>query len=30
MEMMNDALNDVRKYIQASKPGAVRKPFKPF
>lgn len=29
-EQMNDALNDVRKYVNASKPGSVRKPFKPF
>lgn len=29
-DMMNDALNDVRKYVNASKPGTVRKPFKPF
>lgn len=29
-EMMNDALSDVRKLVNASKPGAVRKPYKPF
>lgn len=29
-EMTNDALGDVRKYVNASKPGTIRKPFKPF
>ena len=29
-QQMNDALNDVRKYVNASKPGRIRKPFKPF
>ena len=29
-EMMNDALGEVRKYVNASKPGTIRKPFKPF
>lgn len=29
-EMMNEALGDVRKYVNASKPGTIRKPFKPF
>ena len=29
-EQMNDALGDVRKYINASKPGSIRKPLNPF
>ena len=29
-EQMNDALSDVRKYINASKPGSIRKPLNPF
>ena len=29
-EMMDDALGDVRKYVNASKPGRVRKPQNPF
>lgn len=29
-DMMNDSLNEVRKYVNASKPGTIRKPFKPF
>ena len=29
-QQMNDALSDVRKYVNASKPGRIRKPYKPF
>jgi hypothetical protein len=29
-EMMDDAKNEVRKYVNASKPGSVRKPQNPF
>ncbi len=29
-DQMNDALSDVRKYVNASKPGSIRKPLKPF
>ena len=30
MRQMNDALSDIRKYVNASRPGTVRKPYKPF
>lgn len=29
-EQLNDSLNDVRKYVNAAKPGRVRKPYNPF
>ena len=29
-QQMNDALSDVRKYVNAAKPGRIRKPYKPF
>ena len=29
-EQMKDALSDVRKYVNASKPGSIRKPLNPF
>lgn len=29
-QQMNDALSDIRKLVNASKPGSIRKPFKPF
>ena len=29
-EQMNDALSDIRKYVNASKPGRIRKPLNPF
>ena len=29
-DQMNDALKDVRKYVNASKPGSIRKPLNPF
>lgn len=29
-EQMTDALNEVRKLVNAAKPGRIRKPFKPF
>lgn len=30
MREMNEALSDIRKYVNASKPGTIRKPYKPF
>ena len=29
-EMMDDSLGDIRKYVNASKPGSIRKPLNPF
>jgi len=29
-ELMNEELSNIRKYVNASKPGAIRKPYNPF
>ena len=29
-EQMNDALSEIRKLVNASKPGSIRKPLNPF
>lgn len=29
-QLANEALEDVRKYVNAAKPGRIKKPFKPF